>query len=212
MFLRKFVTSILLPAGLVFLLNACTPVGLAVGAGATAGSIILETRSLEDSFNDRALQAAINQQLADEGLEVFSAVSIDVVEGRVMLTGIVAKQEDRLNVAKHSWAEVGVEEVINEILVAPTIGIIDISSDAWIKAQLLSAITFDSQVLATNYEISVVGGRVYLFGISENNMEIDRVVAHAREVPSVRRVVSHMRNRDDPIRLKRLARLEAQAS
>lgn len=210
MMLKRSVYSFPIILFSLFQLSACTPVGLAITAGATAGSVIMETRSLEDSVNDRTIQVAINQRLADENLETFSAVSIDVVEGRVMLTGIVAKQEARLNVAKHSWAEEGVEEVVNEIVVAPTIGIVDISSDTWIKTQLFSAITFDKYVFATNYEISVVGGRVYLFGISENDAEVERVIAHAREIPSVRGVVSHMRNKDDPIRLDRLARIASE--
>ncbi len=204
MMLLKAIFKIFSILFFLYFLTACTPVGIAVGAGATAGSIILETRSLEDSIKDRAIQAAINQRIADENMETFGAISIDVVEGRVLLTGIITSQETRLNVVKYSWAEEGVEEVVDEILVAPTLGIFDFSNDLWIKTQLLSAITFDKDVLATNYEISVVGERVYLFGISENKAEVDRVIAHAREIPYVRRVISHMRNKDDPLRLKRL--------
>jgi len=207
---KRLVFIFLLLFSPLWILTGCTPVGLALTAGATAGSVILETRSFDDSMKDRGLQVAINKAIADQNLKVFSAVSIDVVEGRALLTGIVSKREDRLNVAKITWAQSGVEEVVNEIRISQTIDIIDVSKDTWIKTQIFSAITFDSQVFATNYEISVIGGYVYLFGISVDDAEVERVIAHAREVPSVRRVISHMRNQDDPVRLARIKRIEVE--
>ncbi len=189
-------------------LAGCIPLGLIVGAGATAGSVALETRSLDDSINDRAIQLKINKKLADSGFEIFKAVTIDVVEGRVLLTGIVNNQDERVNILKYSWENDGVEDVINEIKIASAIDIIDISRDIWIKTKIVTAITFDKHIFATNYEISVVNGYVYLFGISKNNAEVARVIAHVRDVESVRKVISHMVNINDKLRLERLARIK----
>ena len=190
------------------LLIGCIPLGVIVGAGATAGSVLLESRSLDDSINDRAIQLKINKKLVDTGFEIFKAITVDVVEGRVLLTGIVNNQGDRVTVLKYSWEVDGVEDVINEIKIASAIDIIDISSDIWIKTKIVTAITFDKHIFATNYEISVVNGYVYLFGISKNNGEVIRVVAHARDVKSVRKVISHMVNINDKLRLDRLAQIK----
>lgn len=185
-------------------LSACTPVGVAIGAGAMAGSVAMEERSLEDSLRDRGIAIEINEKLAKTSTTLFTNVSVDVVEGRVLLTGAVAAQEDRLEALKLAWQVEDVEEVINEIQVTDKGGITNLSRDTLTKTRLSSNITLDRRVQAVNYEISVVNGHVYLFGIAENKAEVNRVIAHARELPYVRHVISHMRLKDDPARQQRL--------
>ncbi|WP_259781873.1 BON domain-containing protein [Aestuariispira ectoiniformans] len=185
-------------------LAGCTPIGVAVSAGAMAGSVALEERSMEDSLRDRGIALEINELLAKESGRLFANVSVDVVEGRVLLTGAVAREEDRLEALKLTWKVDDVEEVINEIQVTKDGDITELSRDTLTKTRLASEITFDRDVKAVNYEISVVNGTVYLFGIAENQMEVDQVIAHARDLPYVRHIVSHMRMKDDPARLDRL--------
>lgn len=185
-------------------LAGCTPIGVAVSAGAMAGSVALEERSMEDSLRDRGIALEINELLAKKSGRLFTNVSVDVVEGRVLLTGAVAREEDRLEALKLTWKVDDVEEVINEIQVTKDGDITELSRDTLTKTRLASEITFDRDVKAVNYEISVVNGTVYLFGIAENQMEVDQVIAHARDLPYVRHIVSHMRMKDDPARLDRL--------
>ena len=65
--------------------------------------------------------------------------------------------------------------------------------DGWVTAQLQSKITFDKDVLAINYSIETVSGTVYLIGIAKSQREVDRVIAHARSLGYVKRVISHVR-------------------
>lgn len=188
------------------LLNACTPLGVATGVGAAAGNIALEERSLEDSLNDRAIATGINSRYVDRDLALFGNVGVDVVEGRVLLTGVVDSREKRIEAAKIAWSVADVETVINEIKVSESGGFLNASRDKLVETQLLSALTFDRYVKAVNYEITVVDGTVYLFGIAEDKTEEERVIAHARDLAYVRRIVSHMRMKNDPDRLRRLAR------
>jgi osmotically-inducible protein OsmY len=47
--------------------------------------------------------------------------------------------------------------------------------------------------LAINYNIETVNGTVYLIGIAKSQLEVDRVIAHARSLGYVKRVISHVR-------------------
>lgn len=183
-------------------LAGCTPVGVVVGAGATAGSIALEERGFEQGVKDRATEAAIAKQLLDFEFDAFRHINIEVVENRVLLTGVVAQQDHRVEAVKIAWAREGVTDVINEVIVGDAKSLLDSSKDAWIVAQLRTAVTLDEQIKAVNYSFEAVGGIVYLFGIAQNEAEIKRVTAHAREIDSVRRVVSHhMLLKSDPRRV-----------
>ena len=194
-----FLAAVLaLPLSLV----GCTPVGVAVGAGATVGSVALEERGFEQGVKDRVTEAAISKSLFDYNLDAFGDVGVEVVEGRVLLTGRVDKPEHRVEAVRFAWQEEGVVEVINEIRVGTSDdGLADRGKDAWIATQLRTKITLDSQVKAVNYSAEVVDGTVYLFGIAQNESELKRVVAHARTIENVRRIVpDYVRMKDDPSR------------
>lgn len=183
-------------------LSACTPVGVAVGAGATVGSVALEERGFEQGVKDRVTEAAISKSLFDYNLDAFGNVNVEVVEGRVLLTGRVEEAEQRVEAVRFAWQEDGVVEVINEIRVGTSDdALADRGKDAWIATQLRTKMTLDSQVKAVNYSAEVVGGTIYLFGIAQNEAELKRVVAHARTIENVRRIVpDYVRMKDDPSR------------
>ena len=183
-------------------LAACTPVGVAVGAGATVGSVALEERGFEQGVKDRVIEAAISKSLFDYNLDAFGATNVEVVEGRVLLTGRVEKPDYRVEAVRLAWQEEGVTEVINEIRIGTSDdGLADKGKDAWIAAQLRTKITLDSQVKAVNYSAEVVDGTVYLFGIAQSDSELQRVVAHARTIENVRRIIpDYVRMKDDPTR------------
>jgi len=199
----RFRNILVLGLGLTALgaLAGCTPIGVAVGAGATAGSVALEERGFKQGVQDRIIEASISKSLFDYNLEAFGNVGVEVVERRVLLTGRVAEPEHRVEAVRFAWQEEDVIEVINEIRVGETGDLADKGKDAWIAAQLRTKITVDSQVKAVNYTAEVVNGTVYLFGIAQSESELNRVIAHARTIESVRRIVpDHVRMKDDPAR------------
>ena len=91
-----------------------------------------------------------------------------------------------------AWKTEGVKDVINEIQTG-TSSLRDLAKDAWITTQLHSKITLDKNILAINYSIETVNGIVYLIGIAQNQQELGRVIAHARNLSYVRRIISHVR-------------------
>ena len=181
-----------------FSLGACTPVGVAIGAGAKVASASQSERGLEGTAKDIALRTEINHYLFQSNVDLFASVGLSVNDGRVLLTGSVKKPEDRIEAARLTWKADDVREVINEIQVVNKSDIIDKARDTWIETQLEAKLLFDGSIQSINYDIDTVNGTVYIFGIAQNNAEQQRVINHARNLDYVRNVVSYVRIRDVP--------------
>lgn len=181
---------LLLAAGL----SGC--VGLAVGAGATAGTAAMQDRGLGGVIDDTVIHGKITSAYLANDVK-FKLIAAKVHEGRVLLTGTVRKPEDRVEVVRHAWMVKGVKTVINEIRVEDDSGVLDLARDKWVSAQLRLKITFDAKIKAINYAIDTVNGTVYLMGVAQNERELALVRNHARSLEYVRRVVSHVRIKSD---------------
>ncbi|MBF0356830.1 MAG: BON domain-containing protein [Alphaproteobacteria bacterium] len=192
----------LLLAGLI---AACTPVGAAVGAGATVGVAASEERGVGGAIDDTKIQLEINKLWLEQDFEMYRKVGLGVTEGRVLLTGEVAKPEHRVEAVRLAWQVLGVREVINEIKLGDASGIKDWKNDVWIATELRSRLLFDKLIRNINYTVDAVNGEVYLLGIAQNAQELQRVVDHARDVPRVKRVVSYVVMKDDPKRREKSA-------
>ncbi len=92
------------------------------------------------------------------------------------------------------WQVPGVREVYNEIKITHKTGsVVDFSRDVWISTQLKSRLLLNANVASTNHDIDVTNGVVYLTGVARNRKELDRVLAPARSLNYVKRVVSYIR-------------------
>ena len=174
-------------------LAGCSGTGLLVGAGATAGVAVAEDRELDEIVSDTDIKLGINRRWLAEDPAILSHVSSTVTEGRVLLTGTVPDPGMRLAALRAVWQVQGVRQVINEIAVQDSDGLPGFTRDVWISTQLRSRMTFDTSVLAINYSVETVDGVIYLMGIAQDQGELDRVIAHAREIGYVRGVVPYVR-------------------
>ncbi|MDY0240580.1 MAG: BON domain-containing protein [Rhodospirillaceae bacterium] len=180
------------------LLSACAPVVL--GAGATVGVAATEDRGVEGATDDLKIRAEINELWFRHDATMFHEVDLRVHEGRVMLTGAVQKPEYRVDAVRLAWQAAGVREVLDEIQVTNSSSFSDYSRDVIIATDLRGRLMFDGQVKNVNYSVEVVNGIVYLMGVAQNQAELDRVIAHARDIRNVKRVVSHVVLKSDPRR------------
>lgn len=190
---KRSFSSLLSVASLVValpLLGACA--GAVVGGAATVGVAAFEERGIEGNARDLKTAAQVREKWLSFDHTLIGLISLEVYNGRALLTGAVTDEQIRADAVRLAWAASGVEDVINEIQVVEDTSFIDTANDAWISAQLRSKIAFDKGIFAINYAIETVNGIVYLIGTAQSQAELDRVIAHAREVSHVRRVVSHV--------------------
>lgn len=197
-------TGALMAGALLF--AACTPAGALIGAGATAGVAASEERGIKGAGNDALIRVAINEAWLKEDFDTFNRLNLQIYEGRVLLSGRVPDQARADKAVALAWQAEDVREVINEIEIAESGGLEDFANDSLINARLDSALLFDSEVSSIDYSTRSVAGTVYLLGVAENREELDRVFRIARDIPNVKRVISHVIMKDDPRRLAQPAK------
>lgn len=178
-------------AGLALGGAGCAP--LIVGGAAVGATVVAQERGVGSAAEDTALHAEIARRLLESDGGLYQKVDISVAEGRVLLTGLVPTPQNRIDAARIAWQADGVAEVINEIEISDKSTVSDAARDAAITSQVRSRILFDGAVRSINYTIDTVNGRVYLLGVAQSQAELDRVIAHARDIPYVRGVVPYVR-------------------
>lgn len=176
------------------LLSGC--VGLAVGAVATGGISIAEERSLGEQIDDLSIVFDVSQRLNAFDAEIFRNVSIDVTEGRVLITGTVAGAAHRVDAVRLAWQAEGVVEVSNELVVGEPSDAAGLLSDIAISGELRATLLFDSEINKINFNVETVDGVVYITGIAQDEAELRRVLDHARIISGVVEVVSYVRIKD----------------
>ena len=149
---------------------------------------------------DTAIRLEISGLLLDYNEAMFQSLHLNVVEGRVLITGIVPSRELRLKAVTLATRVSGVREVIDEIQVRQKYRVGNYAEDVWIKMQLVTAMLLDKHIQSINYSVETVDGIVYLIGIAQNGAEFSLVLDHARNIAHVKKIVSHVMLKDDPRR------------
>lgn len=183
----------------VVALAACAPVGIATGVGATVGAAAVQEGGLSRAASDANIQAKINDLWFRHDVKMFAKLDMTVNQGRVLITGVVQNPQHRVDAVRLAWQPEGVVQVINEIKVADSEGIVGYAKDAWISTRLRTAIMVDKNVQSINYTIDTVQGTVYLMGVAQNQQELNRVIEHARTIENVRQVVSYVKLAGVPV-------------
>lgn len=178
--------------------SGCT--GALIGAGAVTGYAVAQERSLGNAVDDTTIKFQINERLMSHDERLWTKANLDVLEGRVLITGVVPAAADRDKVTDLAWEVSGVGEVLNELQVAPAGDVESLVRDASITAQIRFKVLTDLDIAAINFTITTVNGVVYLLGIARSDAEHRKLVDHARSVRGVAKVVSHVLVRDDPRR------------
>lgn len=192
--------NVLILAAMGGMLSGCA--ATVVGAGASAGVAAAEERGIEGAIDDLKIRTEINHLWFQKDVEMYRKVTLNISEGRVMLTGVVPADSARADAVRLSWQVSGVKEVLNEIKVLPAgESGWDQATDLWIQNKLKARLLTDGDVKNINYIIDVTDSVVYLLGIAQSSTELDRVIAHARDTSGVKRVISHVRLKTDSKRV-----------
>lgn len=174
--------------------SACAP--MLLGAVATTGVVAAQDRSVGNAIDDFGVQTNLSQRLYASSDTKYRNLGLEVVEGRVLMTGRVATQEDRIEAARLAWSTPGVAEVINEVEISDETTSLIRPRDMWISTQLRTRLMTDADVRQLNYHIETLHGTVYLFGIAQDEAELERAISHADTIRGVDLVISHVRLRD----------------
>ena len=178
---------------------ACAPVVLGT-TGVVLTRSVMQERTTKDALHDMDIELSLNNRLLSHSTGLFADVSIDAIEGRVVLTGSVPTRDDKVTATRLAWATPGVNSVTDELTVEEDSGAVAYVEDALISNRLRLALLRDSQVSSVNYSVETVDKVVHLTGLARSRGELGKVIAHATAMPGVARVVSHVLTIDDPRR------------
>ena len=169
-----------------------------VGGGAAAGAVAVQDRGAEGVLDDTRIRTDINNLWYEESRDLYSRINLQVQEGRVLLSGRVVDPQTRVDAVRLAWRVDGVKEVINEIEIDDESTLSDRFRDTQIGIELRNKLRFDKEVSSLNYSVEVVNQQIFIIGVAQDQAELDRVMAHARDVRYARRVVNYVRIKEPP--------------
>lgn len=180
-------------AAAAVLLSAC-----AIGSGDVSDDNYAD-RTVGQTFDDIDTLGRLVDVYGDAG-PAFDDVDVDVIEGRVLLTGPVPSEAARDEASRMAYRERGVLEVLNELRVRDPKSFFSSAADARITTQLRAALQTSRLVVGSNFEIKTHERTVYLLGVARTPEEREAVVDIARTIGGVERIVDHVILADDPRR------------
>lgn len=186
----KFLISLALLSTATANLSGCIPV---IGAAATTTGVwTAQERTVGSAIDDKTIWTAIKDvYFRSPDNQILSGVNVEVIQGRVLLSGSVDHEESMLKAVELAWKAKGVKEVINEIQIRQkSFG--NFALDSWVTTQVKSKLLVNEHVRSVNYHVETVNGIVYLFGIAKTQKELDVAAKIASTVPNVKKVVSHI--------------------
>jgi len=119
----------------------------------------------------------------------FLTIQIEVLDGRIFLTGRVDKPEEKILMTKLAWETRGVRSVENAITIRGNSNFKNDAKDILITAQLRSAFILSKIVKSSNYTLETINKNIYIFGIALNEEEKKEVIKEANKIYDVQKVI-----------------------
>ena len=194
-FKAKIITKLFL--SIVFitflsLLYSCSPSGILATGGGTAMVVAEGDRSIGTVVDDATIKVNVAAKFINAGNNLFVDINTTVLEGRILLTGLVDNQEIRIDAVRLVWEVEGVKEVINEIEIGNRSSIKDYANDLWINTQAkgVAAKTIGLRSVAYNFE--TINGKVYVAGISSKPDQVEDLVEALKTIKGVKEIVNYV--------------------
>ena len=135
-----------------FLLSGCVGVS-SKGIFGTGVSVALDPRSVGTQVDDSIMQKNLSARTILMDKKYLLNVKTKVLDGRIFLTGKVDTPEEKLKLTKLAWETDGVRSVRNDIKIKESFNFQQSAKDILITSQLRSAMIFNKNIKATNYQI-----------------------------------------------------------
>ena len=176
----------------LFFLYSCTPANI-LGTGAGSAMVIAEgDRSMGTVIDDATIKVNIAAKFISSEDNLFVDVSTTVLNGRVLMTGLVDNQEIRIDAVRKVWEVEGVKEVINEIQIGNRATLKEYANDIWINTQAkgLAAKAVGLRVVGYNFE--TIQGKVYIAGITSRPEQLEDLINAIKTIKGVKEIVNYV--------------------
>lgn len=177
-----------------YLINiyGCSPAGVIASGGAGTMVIVEGDRTVGTVIDDTTIKVQITQKFISSDNNLFLNVEATVLEGRVLLTGIVDSQESRIEAVRRVWEIGGVKEVINEIEVGNKTSLKEYSQDLWITTQIKGVAAKKIGLRSLSYNFETIKGKVYITGITSKKNQLDILIESINNIKGVKEIVNYV--------------------
>ncbi len=174
------------------ILSSCTAPQVAM-SGATTTAVVAEgDKSLGNVIDDASIKVQITNKFISNNKSLFLNIDSKVQEGRVLLTGIVEKQEDRIEAIKLVWEISGVNEVINEIEVGEKVNAKEYAQDLWISTQAKALAAKELGMSSLSFNFDTIRGKIFVTGITKNKDNLDSLISNLKTIKGVKEIVNYV--------------------
>ncbi|MDA9876815.1 BON domain-containing protein [Candidatus Pelagibacter sp.] len=160
------------------------------GIFGTGVSVAFDPRSLGTQIDDSVMQKNLAARLALRNKSYILSISTKVLDGRIFLTGKIDDPEEKLQITKLAWETKGIRSVKNDIKLKEDFNFKQSAKDLLITSQLRTALIFNKQIKAANYQIDTYKKKIFIYGISLTADERKEVIKEAKEILDVKDVVA----------------------
>ena len=170
---------------IILLLSNCSPVGR-FGAGV---DITFDPRTIGMQIDDTIMQKNLIARLSLSEKKYFLNIQVEVLDGRIFLSGKVDEPEEKIKITKLAWETKGVREVKNALTIKGNYNFKQTAKDILITSQLRTALILNKKTKARNYTLETINKKIYIFGIAMDKEEKKEVINEANKIYDVESVI-----------------------
>ena len=160
------------------------------GIFGTGVSVALDPRSLGTQIDDSIMQKNLTARLLMKDKNYLLSVKTKVLDGRIFISGKVSSVDEKLLITKIAWETDGVRSVRNDIKIKEEFNFKRSAEDILITSQLRSALIFNKEIKAVNYNLDTYKKKIYIYGIAHSKEEREKVIDEAKNIADVDDVIA----------------------
>ena len=183
----KMIKKIISFALLFFILTNC--VGNNISTFGQGVSIGLDPRTLGMQIDDTLMQKNLIARMALTEKKYFLFIQVEILDGRIFLSGKVDEPEEKIKITKLAWETKGVRSVNNAIAIKGQSNFKSSAQDILITSQLRTALIFNKLVKSNNYTLETINQNIYIFGIASKDEEKKEVIEQAKKIKNMKQVI-----------------------
>ena len=170
----------------------CSPASVIATGGGSAMVVAEGERTLGTVIDDATIKVNIAAKFLNAENNLFVNVNTSVLEGRILLTGLVDNQEIRIDAVRLVWEVEGVQEIINEIEIGNRTTLKDYASDLWINTQARAVAAKVVGIRAITFNFETIQGKIYIAGITTRPDLLDETILALKNIKGVNEIVNYV--------------------
>tara|TARA_A100001015_G_scaffold314546_1_gene424215 strand:+ start:2373 stop:2897 length:525 start_codon:yes stop_codon:yes gene_type:complete len=152
-------------------------------------SITFDPRTVGMQIDDTIMQKSLIGRLSLKEKKYFLSIQVEVLDGRIFLTGKVDAPEEKIKITKMAWETKGVRSVKNAVQIKGQSNFKSTAKDILITSQLRTAMIINKKIKSGNYTLETINKNIYIFGISMSKDEKKEVINEANKIYDVKEII-----------------------